>query len=110
MDTSGFYKLDSTGELLYAANEVHTKSGSLIRKNFSTYIYPALGGWSWYDTKELAMQANGITLSTFEEQLVAKNLQDDPKLVEIVTQLNQLTKEFNQQVADKTVTTKLVKK
>ena len=52
MDTSGFYKVDGSGELLYAPNFVHAPNFSLIRKKKDIYIYPQ-DGWKWFDSEEL---------------------------------------------------------
>ena len=53
MDTSGFYKVDESGELLYAPNFVHAPNFSLIRKEKDKYDYAKCDGWKWFDSEEL---------------------------------------------------------
>jgi hypothetical protein len=49
-DTSGFYKIDEDGTLLYAHNWVIAPTYSLYRELKDTYSYP-VDGWIWYDEK-----------------------------------------------------------
>lgn len=60
MDTSGFYKDDGNGGLLYGPNTVTGPDFNLDR------TVPAdrsrtVDGWSWFDYESQAMAAHGIT-------------------------------------------------
>ena len=63
MDTSGFYKVDESGQLLYAPNFVYAPKFSLTRKEKDTYKEP-VEGWKWFDSEELAKEEYKIVPET----------------------------------------------
>jgi hypothetical protein len=50
LDTSGFYKKDEEGNLLFAPNFIEAPTYVLVRENKNNYEYP-VDGWVWYDEK-----------------------------------------------------------
>ena len=52
-DTSGFYKLDESGDILYASYAVYNKDYTLLKDQKDSFQYP-VDGWFWFDTKEEA--------------------------------------------------------
>jgi hypothetical protein len=57
MDTSGFYKVDLSGVVIYGPNFVcgpfdHYK---LLKDEKDTYMYP-IDGWYWFDTEQKAYE------------------------------------------------------
>jgi len=60
-DTSGFYKQDPGGILLYGRYYVLNANYFLKREEYDQHQYP-IDGWSWFDSEELAREALGIPL------------------------------------------------
>lgn len=58
-DTSGFYKLDPGGTLLYGPNFVINADYALYRDQHETYTYP-VDGWYWFDTEAEAREFFGL--------------------------------------------------
>lgn len=52
-DTSGFYKLDEYGNMLYGPNFVISATHSLIAQLYNTYTYPT-DGWYYFETQDAA--------------------------------------------------------
>lgn len=71
MDESGFYK-DHDGKLLFAPNFVYNKNYELLRENKDGYDYP-VDGWHWFETRQAALDAFGITEEQEEEVPIEKN-------------------------------------
>ena len=74
--TAGFYKRDTSGELLYAPNQVLNRAYTLDAKNAKD-LTRAVDGWKWYATAEEAIAATGATrpeASLTLEQLKAENV------------------------------------
>ena len=61
MDTSGFYKLDSTNVIICGPNYVYGAYDQyrLFREQRETYTYP-VDGWYWFDTEQAAYNFFGI--------------------------------------------------
>ena len=57
MSNAGFYRIDPSGELLYAANGIATPTGNYVSDEHAGYAYPIDGAWRWFDsdTSALAM-------------------------------------------------------
>lgn len=53
MDTSGFYKMEDGGNLLYGPNFVENKDYQLYRESHAQQTYP-VDGWYWFDSEEQA--------------------------------------------------------
>lgn len=51
--TSGFYKFDPSGDLLYAPNAVFGSGYVLVNELHETYELP-VDGWQWFDSEEAA--------------------------------------------------------
>lgn len=58
-DTSGFYKLDPGGSLLYGPNFVVNADYTLVRADHATYTYP-VDGWYWFDSEAAALEFFGL--------------------------------------------------
>lgn len=58
---AGFYKAnDSKDSVFYAPNAVYSANYTLVSTDKDTYEYP-IDGWTWYETKSLAIAAEGVT-------------------------------------------------
>ena len=57
-DTSGFYKRDPGGVLLFGRYFVLNANYHLKRDDQATYEYP-IDGWYWFDSEEAARAALG---------------------------------------------------
>lgn len=67
--TSGWYKLDPGGELLFGRFYVLNANYELHRHLKDTYTYP-IDGWVWYESEQEAKTALGIQDPlTVEEQV-----------------------------------------
>lgn len=58
-DTSGFYKRDPGGILLFGRYFVLNANYHLKRDEYDQYEYP-IDGWSWYGSEEEARSALGF--------------------------------------------------
>jgi hypothetical protein len=58
-DSSGFYKRDPGGILLFGRYFVLNKEYHLMRENHNEYEYP-MDGWSWFDSEDEARTALGL--------------------------------------------------
>jgi hypothetical protein len=58
-DTSGFYKLDPGGVLLFGRYFVFNADYHLNRDNRDQHEYP-VDGWSWYGSEDEAREALGF--------------------------------------------------
>lgn len=67
--TSGWYKQDPGGELLFGRFYVLNANYELHRHLADTYTYP-IDGWSWYDSEEEARTALGIVDPPTAEETV----------------------------------------
>jgi hypothetical protein len=74
-DTSGFYKRDPGGILLFGRYFVLNADYHLKRDHHATYEYP-IDGWSWYDSEDEAREALNFP-SKLEEAFNA--MTDDEK-------------------------------
>jgi hypothetical protein len=74
-DTSGFYKRDPGGILLFGRYFVLNANYHLKRDDHASYDYP-VDGWSWYDSEDEAREALGFP-SKLEEAFNA--MTDDEK-------------------------------
>jgi len=63
---SGFYKIDYTGELLYAPNFVEHKDYQLYAHLQQLHTYP-VDGWHWFDSEEEARLHFNLPINTKEE-------------------------------------------
>lgn len=61
MNTAGFY--NNKGE--YAARAVYGPTYVLLAQNKDFYTYP-VNGWTWYNSAEEAMQAEGFDQSVVD--------------------------------------------
>lgn len=52
-DTSGFYKLDESEDILYASYAVYNKDYTLLKDQKDSFTYP-VDGWYWFNTREEA--------------------------------------------------------
>jgi len=59
MESSGFYKLDDIGLVLFA-NGIHTPDDSYTRANHQRKEYP-VQGWRWFDSRTEALLFFGTT-------------------------------------------------
>jgi hypothetical protein len=61
MNTSGFYKVDSSGIVIYGPNYVLGPYDNyrLYREQKDTYTYPT-DGWYWFDTEQAAYEFFGL--------------------------------------------------
>jgi len=57
MNTSGFYKVDPSGIVIYGLNYVFGPYDQykLLREEKDTYTYP-IDGWYWFDTEQEAYE------------------------------------------------------
>lgn len=51
----GFYRVDPSGELLFAAAGIETPTGSYVAENREDYTYPIDGAWRWFDSQGTAL-------------------------------------------------------
>ena len=58
-DTSGFYKRDPGGILLFGRSFVLNANYDLRREQHESYEYP-VDGWSWYESESKAREALGF--------------------------------------------------
>jgi hypothetical protein len=58
MDTSGFYKVDGNGEMLFAQNSVLNANYSLSRAIGDTS--PKVDGWQWFPSDVAAYATYGL--------------------------------------------------
>ena len=58
-DTSGFYKRDPGGILLFGRYFVLNANYHLKRDEYASYEYP-IDGWSWFESDEAARVALGF--------------------------------------------------
>lgn len=58
-DTSGFYKRDPGGILLFGRYRVLNAKYSLKREEYDQHEYP-IDGWSWYESEAEAREALGF--------------------------------------------------
>jgi len=73
--TSGWYKQDPSGALLFGRFYVLNANYELHRHLADTYTYP-IDGWSWYESEELAKAALGIVDPPTAEETVNTLLAD----------------------------------
>lgn len=69
MGTSGFYKNDN-GTFLYAPLFVQALGLLLLRQERDEYTYP-IEGWRWFDSKDEAIAAYGVTPPDNEVEVAA---------------------------------------
>jgi len=74
-DTSGFYKRDPSGILLFGQDFVVNAKYNLTRAARRRYRYP-IDGWAWYDSEEAARVALGFKT---ELQEIFDSLSDNEK-------------------------------
>jgi hypothetical protein len=67
--TSGWYKQDPGGQLLFGRFYVLNADYELYRHLKDTYTYP-IDGWSWYESEEEARTALGIVEPPTPEEQV----------------------------------------
>lgn len=65
-DTSGFYKLETSGNLLFGPNGTIGNGYELIRQEHELYTYP-IDGWYWFNSEGEAREHFGLPIN---EQLV----------------------------------------
>lgn len=87
-DTSGFYKRDPGGMLLFGRYFVLNANYHLKRDDYASYDYP-VDGWSWYSCEEEARTALGFK-SALEEVLSA--MTEEQRLAILAT----ITGEYNE--------------
>jgi hypothetical protein len=78
-ETSGFYKRDPGGILLYGRYFVVNAKYHLKREEQASYEYP-IDGWSWYDSEDEARSALGFP-SKLEEAFNAMGDEEKRKLL-----------------------------
>lgn len=78
-DTSGFYKRDGGGILLFGRYFVLNASYHLKRDEHAMHEYP-IDGWSWFETEEEARAALGFP-TRLEEAFNAMSDADKRKLL-----------------------------
>lgn len=75
MSTAGFY----TTDLRFAPNAVYAPGVTLLKEEKDTYTYP-VGGWTWYNSRELAVEAataSGENPSLVEAQRLELLIQEE---------------------------------
>jgi len=78
-DTSGFYKRDAGGILLFGRYFVLNANYHLKREDHASYEYP-VDGWSWFESDEAARVALGFP-TKLEEAFNAMSDEDKRKLL-----------------------------
>jgi hypothetical protein len=77
--TSGFYKRDPGGILLFGRYFVLNANYHLKRDEHATYTYP-IDGWSWYESEDEARKALGL-LTKLDEAFNALTEDEKRKLL-----------------------------
>ena len=78
-DTSGFYKRDHGGTLLFGRYFVLNANYHLEREDHASYEYP-VDGWSWFESDEAARVSLGFP-TKLEEAFNAMSDEDKRKLL-----------------------------